>query len=235
MSTKVVIVEDERMALEYEVTVVSQYQELNICAIFRNGSDAKEYLNKHDIDLLILDMQLPDMKGFEMLQDVKKAQKVIVVTAYKDFAAESFAIEKHQIIDYILKPFQPERFEKSLQKYRDVVKVEQLKTNVDKLFKDGSTLEPDSMLIKQMEYAVRDKGSNYTILHFDGTTHRSRESLSRLLEICPAFVQVSKDTIVNTKKAGYLSQKNAFKIKDNLFEVSKAYPLPEWFLAKNKS
>ena len=76
-----------------------------------DGLEAFEYLNNNEVDLIFLDLNMPKLKGFEFLKTLKNPPKVIVTTAYKEFALEGYELN---ISDYLLKPFGFERFLKAI-------------------------------------------------------------------------------------------------------------------------
>ena len=76
-----------------------------------DGLEAFEYLNKNEVDLIFLDLNMPKLKGFDFLKTLKNPPKVIVTTAYKEFALEGYELN---ISDYLLKPFGFDRFLKAI-------------------------------------------------------------------------------------------------------------------------
>ena len=78
-----------------------------------DGLEAFEYLNKNEVDLIFLDLNMPKLKGFDFLKTLKNRPKVIVTTAYQEFALEGYELN---ISDYLLKPFGFERFLKAINK-----------------------------------------------------------------------------------------------------------------------
>ncbi len=80
--------------------------------------EALEYLNTHEVDLIFLDLNMPKLKGFEFLKTLSSPPKVIVTTAYSEFAIEGYELN---ITDYLLKPYSFERFLKAVNKVNDTL------------------------------------------------------------------------------------------------------------------
>ena len=102
-----IIIEDEPIASEILVDYVKQVPFLNLIAAHTNALEALEDLKSQPVDLLFLDIHLPVIKGLEFLRTLANPPKVIVTTAYHQYAVESFELEA---VDYLLKPFSFDRF-----------------------------------------------------------------------------------------------------------------------------
>ena len=106
------IVDDEPLAID---VVVNYLQRLDIRAITRcdNGIDAFRHLQQQTFDLLFLDIEMPQLKGFDLLKSLTHRPLVIITTAWRDFAVESFEWE---VLDYLVKPFSFPRFLQAMEK-----------------------------------------------------------------------------------------------------------------------
>ncbi len=110
------IVEDETLAQQ---VIQSHLQKIDTCelvAICNNALEAKEVLNKFEVDLMFLDIQLPGMTGLHFLRSLNNPPLVVLTTAYSEYAVESY---EFNIIDYLLKPISFERFRKTIDKIID--------------------------------------------------------------------------------------------------------------------
>jgi DNA-binding LytR/AlgR family response regulator len=108
-----VAIDDEPLALEVLKKYISKLPNLQLLMTFSDGIDALAYLQKNHVDLLFLDIQMPDINGFQLYKDLTEKPMVIFTTAYKEFAVEGFEVDA---IDYLLKPFNLARFEKAVAK-----------------------------------------------------------------------------------------------------------------------
>jgi len=106
------IVDDEPLAID---VVVNYLQRLDISAIARcdNGIDAFRHLQQQTFDLLFLDIEMPQLTGFDLLKSLTHRPLVVITTAWRDFAVESFEWE---VIDYLVKPFSFPRFLQAMEK-----------------------------------------------------------------------------------------------------------------------
>ena len=109
----VLIVDDEPLAIDVLETYVEQVPDLNIVAKCTNALEANEVLRKEDIDLLFLDIQMPQITGIDFLKSLSNPPMVIFTTAYSNYALEGFDLNA---LDYLLKPISLDRFMKAVNK-----------------------------------------------------------------------------------------------------------------------
>lgn len=109
----VIIVDDEPLALEVIETYVEQLSELNLVAKCNNALEANEALRNNEVDLMFLDIQMPQITGIDFLKSLDNPPMVIFTTAYADYAVEGFELNA---VDYLMKPISLERFMKSVNK-----------------------------------------------------------------------------------------------------------------------
>ena len=107
MKIDCIIIEDEPLALERTQDYVRKLPFLNLCATFDNAIDALGFLNTNQIDLIFLDINLGEFSGIQLLETNAVTSRVIITTAYQEFALKSFDLK---VTDYLLKPFTFERF-----------------------------------------------------------------------------------------------------------------------------
>ncbi len=116
MRTSCVIVDDEPLAIELLKNHISLFDRLELKASFQNALEAFEYIKANNIQLMFLDIQMPNLTGIELLRSIQTPPKVIFTTAYRDYAVEGFELNA---VDYLLKPITFERFIKALDKFYD--------------------------------------------------------------------------------------------------------------------
>lgn len=107
MSYTCVIIEDEFPARRLLADYIKERPELELLASFSSATEGREFLERNAVQILFLDIQLPDINGLDMLRSMDKQPQVILTTAYADYALEGFNLK---VTDYLLKPFSPERF-----------------------------------------------------------------------------------------------------------------------------
>lgn len=108
-----IIVEDEQPARLLLESYVSQLSDLHLVTTCKNAHEALAALQEHAIDLIITDIQMPGMLGTDFIKSLEKGPLVIFSTAYKEYAMDGFELDA---VDYLLKPFSFERFQKAIAK-----------------------------------------------------------------------------------------------------------------------
>ena len=114
MRTRCLIVDDEPIAAEVLKNHVSKLDNLEISKVCYNAIQSFEYLQKNDVDLIFLDIQMPKITGLDFLKTIQNPPKIILVTAYREYALEGFELD---VVDYLLKPVSFGRFLKAENKY----------------------------------------------------------------------------------------------------------------------
>lgn len=113
MKINCIAVDDEPLALEKMKSYISKVEYLNLFETFDNGIDAVNYLKANTIDLIFLDIQMEDFTGIQLLESLKERPKVILTTAYDQYALKGYELE---VSDYLLKPISFPRFLQSVEK-----------------------------------------------------------------------------------------------------------------------
>lgn len=117
MKTRCLLVDDEPIALSIIQNHVGKLDNLEVTGTCSNALEAFKFLKNHEIDLMFLDIQMPQITGLELLRSLKNPPRVIIISAYREFAVEGFELD---VIDYLVKPVSFERFLKSVDKYYDL-------------------------------------------------------------------------------------------------------------------
>jgi len=108
-----IIIEDERLAQDVIKNHLQQSGRLTLVGTYRNAQEAREALEKEEVDLIFLDIQLPGMTGLDFLRSLTNPPLVVFTTSYPEYALESY---EFNVIDYLLKPISYERFSKTIDK-----------------------------------------------------------------------------------------------------------------------
>jgi len=125
---KTIIVDDEPLALDVLETYIEQLPNAQLVQKCNNAIEANEALSNHDIDLMFLDIQMPQITGVEFLKSLEKPPKVIFATAFPDFAVEGFELNAS---DYLLKPISMDRFMKAVNRVTQEIELEQGESSAD--------------------------------------------------------------------------------------------------------
>ncbi|MEM9077308.1 MAG: LytTR family DNA-binding domain-containing protein [Bacteroidota bacterium] len=168
-----------------------------------NVFEASEIISEHHVDLIFLDINMPRMSGFEWLKMLTKPPKIIVTSAYKEFALEGYEFD---IVDYLLKPFSFPRFLKAVNKATTIDRDKSSKS-------DGvpQSTQGDTLFLKgdKMHHQVQVDGilfveayGNYSKVYFAENTIVTHQKISGLESILPKdkFLRVHKSFLVATNK-----------------------------------
>lgn len=151
---KCIIIDDEPAAHYVLANYISQNPSLELVFQGYNGVEALEYLENNTVDLMFLDIDMPEISGIEMLQKLDKPPRTILTTAYSEFALESY---EYGVLDYLLKPIYHPRFVKAIERFFEVegtvqepAKEEELTGNIYvKVDSDTIPIELNSILYAQ--------------------------------------------------------------------------------------
>ena len=147
-----IAIDDEPLALRQIKTYIERISGLELVATCRNATDAEIAINKGGIDLIFVDINMPDRNGLELVRGLQNPPMIIFTTAYSEFAIEGFRLDA---IDYLLKPFSFADFSRAVEKALSLHNLmslqrqqEQHTTNADTEVETGTTPAPDSISIK---------------------------------------------------------------------------------------
>ena len=112
---KAIIIDDERLARSLVKEYLSNHADIEIKAECNDGFEGLKAIQEHQPDLIFLDIQMPKINGFEMLELIDHPPAVIFTTAFDEYAIKAF---DNHAVDYLLKPFSKERFDKALEKWK---------------------------------------------------------------------------------------------------------------------
>jgi two-component system LytT family response regulator len=211
MSIRAILVDDEDLARHVLREYLSDEPDIEIVAECANGFDAVKLVAEHKPDLLFLDVQMPKLDGFEVLELVGDEIAVVFVTAYDQYATKAFDASA---VDYLLKPFDLERFKTALQRVRQRIATNTRRSlNVSELrqaasppglytprivVREGTSLHV--IPVNQLDYA--ESQDDYVALHSRGKTHLKQQTISNLeTSLDPSrFVRVHRSFLVNLER-----------------------------------
>lgn len=192
---KCILIEDELPAQNIIKNFIQKIPDVSVLATFQSALDANVFFKTQSSDVVFLDINLPDISGIDFIKTVKNPPKIIITTAYPDYALDSFELDT--IVDYLVKPFSFDRFLKAIRKVENQLTVaspEEKKAvflNVDK------TLH--KIFLDDILYIESDR--NYITFVTEKNKLVFIDSLKNWNEKLPTtFIQVHKSYIINTKK-----------------------------------
>ena len=195
----VLIVDDERLSRKRVRRLLAVEQDIDVIGECANGQEAIATINKRKPDLLFLDVQMPQMDGFAVMQAISFAAIpiTIFVTAYDEYAVKAFEVHA---FDYLLKPFDNARFELALGRAKQRIRmgVNQPKKLERFVIKNAGQLS----FVKISEIDWIEAADYYACLHVGQKNHLLRRSMSELEEdLDPAmFCRVHRSSIVNLER-----------------------------------
>ena len=221
---KYLIIDDEHIAHDIIKDYCDLLPNMHLMKNCYDALEAIEYLNNNTVDLIFLDLNMPKLKGFEFLKTLSLPPKVIVTTAYKEFAIEGYELN---ISDYLLKPFSFERFLKAINKT-----VSSTSKPTHSILEKKESV-PDSVFLRSSKKYVQvtidtiqyiEAAGNYTKVITINETITIREKISDVLELLNdiAFIQVHKSFAVSKKHIKSIEGNRIF-IFENIIPIGKTY------------
>jgi two-component system, LytTR family, response regulator len=189
------IVDDERIARAELRRLLGAHPEIEIVAEARNGEEALAAIAQFSPDLIFLDIQMPGMTGFELLEKLEDLPQVIFTTAYDEYAIKAFEVNA---LDYLMKPIVPERLAASLRKVKLTASRSTTVKPLDQVFvRDGERC----WIVKISEIYLLESEGNYTRLYFNKERPLIPRSLTALEQrLDPSvFFRAGRKHIVNLK------------------------------------
>ena len=229
MPLKCVAIDDEPLATALISTYISRFPDLELLQTFEDAVSGAEYLQKIHVDLLFLDINMPDISGIDLARALDKKPMIIFTTAYKQFAYEGFELEA---IDYLLKPIDFDRFSKSIHKAIDYhnYKNNEVPGTEDASIYVHSEYRMIKIVLKNIEYL--ESMEDYVKIHLDNSSPvLTLMPLKKMLEKLPAsdFKRIHRSFIVPVKKVRSVQNR---KVKLSVVELpisgSYADQVKEW-------
>ncbi|MCF4100379.1 LytTR family DNA-binding domain-containing protein [Gillisia sp. M10.2A] len=212
--SKYLIIDDEHMAHEIIKDYCDLIPDLVLAKRCYDALEALEYLRKNSVDLIFLDLNMPKLKGFDFLRSLPNSPKVIVTTAYKEFAVEGYELE---ITDYLLKPFSFERFLRAVNK---ALQEEQKQTSIVEhevnpklgfifLYSDKKHIQ-----IKLDDILYVEAAGNYSKVILKGNQLLVRSKISDMVE------KLNDERFIRVHKSFIVARKNILSIEGNRILVA---------------
>jgi two-component system LytT family response regulator len=207
MTITCLIVDDEQLARDLLREYIGNEPELKIIGEAAKGKEAVELIDSLKPELIFLDVQMPGMNGFDVLDDITHDPYVIFTTAYDQYAIKAF--EKNAV-DYLLKPIDQERFKLAVKRAVERMKLEQ--NNVGELLRslktDNKTSYDSHIFVQKSEKLINlpveeimflEASGDYTILTTKNDQFVSSSGIGKLEEILnpETFIRVHRSTIIN--------------------------------------
>ena len=212
MKLKCLIVDDEILAQDVIEKYISNIPTLQLVGKCDNAIEAISFLHNNHVDLLFLDLNMPELSGLEMLKTLNNPPKVILTTAYSEYALESY---EYGVVDYLLKPIKLERFIKSVNKVVD-------QYNENTLVKENTEMQQyQTIFIKedQVTYQISlndilfiEAYGNYLKVHTLDKVYVTRDTMHDMENKLPNedFMRIHKSFIISIPKIESISGNRVF-------------------------
>ncbi len=201
-----IIVDDNKMARMAMKQLVSQVKDLKLVDECADAMEAYNTINKEDIDLILLDIEMPGMTGLELIRNLgNKRPLIIFTTAKTDYAVEAFELN---VVDYLVKPVTPARFLQAIERANEALNSDKETVNVNEqefvFVKDNGVLKrinvDDIMFLEAM--------GDYVKVHTPQKFHVLHSTLKSIEEKLPAskFIRVHRSYIVSLNKIDFIQE-----------------------------
>lgn len=198
---KTVIVEDSRLARNEIKELLKQHPELELVGEAENVDDGFELINSTKPDLLLLDINMPEKDGFELLEMLDEVPITVFTTAFDEYAIKSF---EYNALDYLLKPINDKRFSQAIEKVKEkmltlveetAIRTERLTESSQIFIKDGEKC----WLVKIGDIILFEIVGNYSRVYFQDQKPMLYKSLNQVEEKLPekSFFRVNRQQIIN--------------------------------------
>ena len=212
---KCLVVEDSRLARKELVQLLSGIEAFDLIREASSGEEALSMIEEFQPDVLFLDIHLPGMNGFDLLERLTRIPKVIFTTAYDEYAIKSF---DYNAIDYVLKPVKKERLEKAISKLNLTeapLKPGQAFNPAQQVFvRDGEKC----WFVKMSDIRIFESVGNYSRIYFENNKPLIQRSLNYLEGVLDqsVFFRINRQQIINLNYIEKLDNWFAGKLKVTL-------------------
>jgi DNA-binding LytR/AlgR family response regulator len=231
MNIKSVIIDDEPLAIQLLEEYIQKSDDIECIATFSNPIQGLQFVHEHGVDLIFLDIQMPELTGIQMMKILNKKHQIILTTAYNQYAVDGFEFD---VDDYLLKPISYERFLRSIEKVQKRLNHQPPTPNI-------TVDRSQPYIFVKSEYKVQ-KIDLENILYFEGlgdyvaihtTTGKilTLEKMKQFEKSLPQhrFVRVHRSYIVHIAKIEYI-ERSRIVIQNNRIPISDSYKDKFWNL-----
>lgn len=235
---KCIAIDDEPLALRQISSYISKIPTLELLSTFRSAVAAKEWLKENEVDLIFVDINMPDMTGVEFVQTLDSKAMVIFTTAYAEYAVEGF---KLSAIDYLLKPFGLNEIARAAEKAHSLYeliqlqeKVEREQEHTDEVVEESNeesdvlSVHADRMthLVKLSNIVYLESAGEYVRLHLaDGTKLVTLFRLKNMESSLQSsqFMRVHRSYIINLDYVASYTKGKVFLTNDDYVPIGESY------------
>ena len=228
-----IAVDDEPLALDIIESYVNKHPDLNLIARCNNAAEASEILKTRKVDLMFLDIQMPEISGLNFIKSLEQKPLFMFTTAYPDYALEGFELDA---IDYLLKPIAYDRFEKGVEKAKEYYEVKKNKGAAE------TDMDNDFIFVKANQKLIKlaysdiyyvEAFADYVKIFLEDKKIVTLQTMKNMEKKLPSemFSRVHRSYIVNQAKVTALSKNDVElgeieipigeNFKNHVFDASK--------------
>lgn len=226
MKYSCIIVDDEPLAHDVLIHYISFIPELILTAQFFNTSEARQYLDKNEIDILFLDIKMPGEDGLHFLEKLNQRPITLMTTAFRDYAIEGFDLG---VMDYLIKPIKKERFEQGIQRaieFLELMKKNPILIDEPTPSKSSFTIKSGTKLISlDLNSITHIQGlKDYSILYTQDAKYVIKGYIKNVEKMMPEkqFIRVHKSFIV-AKNLIKTIDRNKIKLSLHQIPIGRMY------------
>ncbi len=218
-----IIIDDEPLAREGMKMNINEVPGLELVGEFEDAIKANEFLQKNDVDLMFLDIEMPGVSGLDFIRNLKKPPMVILATAYPQYAVEAYELD---VLDYLVKPVKLERFIKAVSKADEYLKLSAETSVVESIEENFIFIKSERKYVKINfdEIYFIEGLKDYVIVHASHGKYMTAMNVKTIHNKLPedVFYRTSKSFIININHisdidGGYVN------IKDSKIPIGRSY------------
>jgi len=218
------VVDDEPNAIRLIRSHIDKIDNLFVVGEFANGIDAISFLSKNSVDLIFLDIQMPDLTGLDLIKTLINPPKMIITTAFREYALEGFELE---VVDYLLKPITFVRFMKAVVKYKTFFKEREITNFPEETIKEDFIFLKEGKKTHKLKYSeiLYIEGLNeYIKIHAIHCRIILKQSLISMEKTLPEnmFLRIHKSYIISINNIKAFTN-HSVEINDLELPIGKSY------------
>jgi len=231
---KCLVVDDEPLAIDILESYIKKFPEIELIGKCSNALEASEFLKNHKVDLMFLDIQMPEITGLEFMRSLTNPPLVVFCTAYSDFAVEGFELNA---IDYLLKPVAFDRFSKTIERAKEYITLKRNDTV------EAPDLENEHIFIKSNQKQIKlsydnilyvEAFADYVKLYTAEKRYVTLQTMKNMEQKLPKdkFIRVHRSFIVGIK---YINSFNSSELEIGAVKIPVGKNYKDEFLLKLRS
>jgi len=222
-SVNCIIVDDESIARDILASHLSKIANITVVESCNNAIEAFNIISNNSIDLIFLDINMPEISGISFAKSINKDSKIIFTTAYREYAVDGFEL---QAVDYLLKPISFERLLKAVNLFFEVYSDSEVPDTNEDVSNDFTFVRSDRKMIKInfKEIVYIESLGDYVKFHFNEKVITSRDTISAIEAKLPkgSFIRIHRSFIVAMSQITSFTNEH-ITIKNKALPISRSY------------